>query len=135
MGSSILQKHEPHHRDDHEEPGQDADADEDNVAGVLALDFAGVHCSPVPLLGNYQVFCLAEPGWVRAGDEGHRGFLPLWLTLHLVLVDVLLVAHRKIDVEGADNDRCVVAFLQDKGRGSLGICAAHFHRGLEGSWP
>lgn len=91
-GSSILQKHEPHHCDDHEEPSQDADADEDDVAGVLALDFAGVRRSPLPLLGIHQVFCLAEPGGVRASDEGHRGFLPLWLTLHLVLVDVLLVA-------------------------------------------
>lgn len=47
-------------------------------------------------------------------------------------MDVLLVSHRKIDVEGADNDGCVVASLQDKGHGSSGLCAAPFHWSLEG---
>lgn len=70
-GKSTLEKHQPHHCDDHEEPSQDADADEDDVAGVLALDFTGIYCFPLPLLGIHQVFSLAEPGRVRASNKGH----------------------------------------------------------------
>lgn len=70
-GRSTLQKHQPHHCDDHEEPSQDADADEDDVAGVLAPDFTGIDRFPLPLLGIHQVFCLAQPGRIRASNKGH----------------------------------------------------------------
>lgn len=108
---SLLQQHEPDHGDDHEEPGQDADADEDDVAGVLAPGLAGIRPSCLPLLGLHQALSLAQPVWARAGDEGDRGLLPLRLALHLVPVDVLLVTRREVDVERADDDVGVVPSL------------------------
>lgn len=110
----MLQQHEPDHSNDHEQPSQNADADEDDVTGVLALGFVGIHRSRPPLLHIHHVFCLAQPVRVGAGNEGHGGFLPLGLTLHLVPVDVLLAARREVDVERADNDGRVVSSLQDK---------------------
>lgn len=112
---SSLQQHEPDHGDDHEEPGQDTDADEDDVAGVLAPGLAGVRPSCLLLLGLHQVFGLAQPVRAGASDEGDRGLLPLRLALHLVPVDILLVACREVDVERADDDVGVVPSLQDKG--------------------
>lgn len=96
MNTWSLKKHQPDNGDHHENDSKNTDADEDDITQVVRLGFwvsRKAAVVTVRLLG-----LLLQASLLRRND-GHCGYLPQGITLHLVFLHVLLLPIREIDVE------------------------------------
>lgn len=106
-----LEEHEPDDGDEHEDDGQHADADEDDVAGLVRFGLGSPSALlALRLLGESGEFVHPDP--VLRRDDADRRHLPLRVTPHLVLLNALLFSVREVDVERVHQHGDVVTFLK-----------------------
>lgn len=104
-----LKQHQPNNSYHHKNNSQNTDANEDDIAQVMRLNF-GVPRAALTVFVSLPSLLL-QTALLRRND-GHRRDLPQGVTLHLVLLHVLLLPVREINVELVYQHSDVLMFLQ-----------------------